>query len=72
MMLRYEIRPGKISPCELVAIEQMHKGPDITVLIAGTYTECQRVLNHIEHYRRKLEELRMAVKKTTTSLERLL
>lgn len=46
---RYEIRPGKHAPCELVSVVATNFGGDaVNFITEGTHTHCQRVLDAIK------------------------
>lgn len=47
--MRYEIRPGKPAPCELVSIAATNFGGEAVNFIAeGTHTYCKRILDAIQ------------------------
>lgn len=44
MSVKYEIRPGKHAPCELVSIAKTSFGGDaINFITEGTHTHCAKV-----------------------------
>ena len=49
-MSRYEIRPGKYTPCELISITKTNSDVDkISFIAEGTHTYCNRILKELEN-----------------------
>jgi len=47
-MTAYEIRPGKVAPCELVSIVHKNGTQYVNFIAEGTHTHCMNIKNAIE------------------------